>query len=79
MPCLTFVLDSSQSPHTYTYTQSLKRKFKKKLFDTSRKTNLKKRIKLIQQTVRRPNTRINTLEVCLNQLYFIHAKNKLLI
>ncbi|KAL5235559.1 hypothetical protein ACI65C_002969 [Semiaphis heraclei] len=66
---LTFIEpNSSQSPHTPTYTPTLKRKFKKKLFDTPRKTNLKKRIKLLQQTVRRQNTKINTLEVYIKKL-----------
>ncbi|XP_026807703.1 THAP domain-containing protein 2-like [Rhopalosiphum maidis] len=61
---LTFIgPNSSQSPHTPTYTPTLKRKFKKKLFDTPKKANLKKRIKLLQQTVRRQNTKINSLEV----------------
>jgi len=68
MSCITFVVDSSQSPHTPTYTPTLKRKFKKKLFDTPRKTNLKKRIKLLQQTVRRQYTKINTLEVYIKKL-----------
>lgn len=68
MPCIKFVADSSQSPHTPTYTPTLKRKFKKKLFDTPKKANLKKRIKLLQQTVRRQNTKINTLEVYIKKL-----------
>ena len=68
MPCIKFVADSSQSPHTLTYTPTLNRKFKKKLFDTPKKANLKKRIKLLQQTVRRQNTKINTLEVYIKKL-----------
>jgi hypothetical protein len=68
MTCNTFVIDSSQSPHTPTYTPTLKKKFKKKLFDTLKKTNLKKRIKLLQQTVRRQNTKINSLEVFIKKL-----------
>lgn len=68
MSCIKFVVDSSQSPHTPTYTPTLKRKFKKKLFDTPKKANLKKRIKLLQQTVRRQNTKINTHEVFIKKL-----------
>jgi len=51
-----------------TLTTKLKRKFKKKLFDAPKKANLKKRIKLLQQTVRSQNTKINTLEVFIKKL-----------
>ncbi|XP_025409381.1 THAP domain-containing protein 1-like [Sipha flava] len=70
---LTFIGPNfSQSPHTPTYTPTLKRKFNKKLFDTPKKTDLKNRIKLLQQTVRRQNTKINYLEVFIKKL-----KNKI--
>ncbi|XP_015374308.1 PREDICTED: THAP domain-containing protein 2-like [Diuraphis noxia] len=49
---LTFIgPNSSQSSHTPTYTPTLKTKFKKILFDTSKTTNPKKRIKFLEQTV----------------------------
>ena len=68
IPCFTFVIDSSQLHHTPMCTPTPIKKFKKKVIDTPKETKLKKQIKLLQQTIRRQNTKINTLEVCINRL-----------
>lgn len=62
-----FILDTSLSPHTPTYTPSLQRKkLKRKIEESPVKSSLRKKVKALQQTVRRQKLKITTLEVLFN-------------
>ncbi|XP_050066176.1 THAP domain-containing protein 1-like [Aphis gossypii] len=59
--------NTSLSPHTPTYTPSLQRKkLKRKIEESPVKSSLRKKVKALQQTVRRQKLKITTIEVLFN-------------